>query len=135
MHGTNAWRCAVGLLSTRRNRTSSPGVVAEPTQEAHKSNLHQIRNVTAVRHRLTPCRPNKLALGSGSGAARRCKRWTCWGRTACSLGTLDRDASKGADEQSSRRAPGSLVDPGVCVWPVRRAIFLPNPHLPVGSGL
>jgi len=32
----------------------------------------------------------------------------------CSLGTLDRYTSKGADEQSSRRAPGSLADPGVC---------------------
>jgi TonB family protein len=33
---------------------------------------------------------------------------TTWGTYAAT--------SKGADEQSSRRAPGSLVDPGVCVW-------------------
>ena len=70
-------------------------IVATPTQEGHKSNLHQIRDVTAVRHKPTSCRPNKLALGSGSGAARRCKRCTCWGRTACSLGTLDATHPRG----------------------------------------
>ena len=36
------------------------------------------------------------------------------------LGTLAVTTSKGAGEQSSRRAPGSQVDPGVCVCAARR---------------
>jgi protein TonB len=40
-------------------------------------------------------------------------RQTDWGRLAATT-------SKGADEQSSRRAPGSLVDPGVCIFIDRR---------------
>jgi hypothetical protein len=37
-----------------------------------------------------------------------------FGEAAEHLGRLGATTSKGADEQSSRRAPGSLVDPGVC---------------------
>ena len=53
---------------------------------------------------LVTLRPNALALGSGSGPRQ------ATGDARC-------DTSKGADEQSSRRAPGSLVDPGVCFVP------------------
>ena len=68
-----------------------------------KSNPRQFAAVTAVRRRAySIARPNALALGSGSGPRQ-------------ATGDARRDTSKGADEQSSRRAPGSLVDPGVCV--------------------
>jgi len=79
--------------------------VAQPTQPRHKRHSVQFPAVTsAVRPAYSLARPNVLALGSGSG-------------TRQATGDVDRGTSKGAGEQSSRRAPGSLVDPGVCfVW-------------------
>src|SRR4029079_4255196 len=46
--------------------------------------------------------PDELPLGRCSVTRRN-----DWGRSAATT-------SKGADEQSSRRTPGSLADPGVC---------------------
>jgi hypothetical protein len=53
-------------------------------------------------------------LAVTNGSSERTGSWVGFGVAAERLGTFATTSSKGADEQSSRKAPGSLVDPGVC---------------------
>ena len=86
----------------RAGNRSSPRCGCADTAAAQKQPRSIYGSDSGRRRGLLTARPNELALGSGSGPRR-------------ATGDVRRDTSKGADEQSSRRAPGSLVDPGVCV--------------------
>jgi hypothetical protein len=89
--------------------------VSRSTQAEHKRNREPFTRVDSsfCQAYAVTC-PNELALGSGSGPR-------------LATGDVDRDTSKGADEQSSRKAPGSLADPGVCVCSAKNAVL----HFPV----
>src|SRR5256885_2150779 len=101
--GTNGWQ----------PERASFRHVAVPTQGSRKSNGRRRSRVTAVWGSPTQPSSERLALGSGSG-------------TRKATGDAGCGTSKGADEQSSRRAPGSLVDPGVCFVRIARLEYEPG---------
>src|SRR5437868_12303760 len=78
--------------------------VAAPTHGPWKKDTVSIQPVTVSESRRSKQRSGHTGP------------WVGFGVAATRLGTFRRDVSKGADEQSSRRAPGSLADPGVCAF-------------------